>query len=142
MITYLQSIGKILLKTGLAALVPFIPALTSDFAGSWDVALFTVALAVVIAAATALVSIPDLAGQGWLVTTLAKALRQFGQVVLAASAGAVLLTDIEWGSVLQIGAVAALTTLVIAAVSSLSDGERDPVPVTVVADDRELTPSL
>jgi len=129
MFDYLQSIGKVLLKTALAALVPFIPALTSDFAGSWDVAIFTVALAVVIAAATALVSLPDTASQGWLVASLAKALRQFGQVVVAAGAGAVLLTDVDWSSVLEVGAVSALTTLVIAAVASLN--RVAPAPVTI-----------
>lgn len=136
MLTYLRSITRILVKTALAASVPFIPALTGDFAGTWQAALLTIALAVVIAAATALMSIPDASSLGWGVSALAKALRQFGQMVAASTVGAVLLTDVDWGSVLLVSAGSALSTLVIAAVDSLSD---DPGLPTSWYEEDDLT---
>lgn len=137
MITYIRGITRILLKTALAALVPFIPALVANPAEAWPVAVFTIALAVVIAAATALVSIPDVSDQGWLVAALAKGLRQFGQMIVAATAGAVLLTDVEWSSVLTTAAASAVTTLVIAAVDGLGNVPTlpDPVVIEPVEDD-------
>ena len=128
MINYLRSLTRVLVKTGLAALVPFIPALANDFEGTWLLALLTIALAVVVAAATALVSLPDTASQGWFVATIAKALRQFGQMIVAATASAALLTDVDWPTILKAGAVSAITTLVIAAVTSI---EHAPTVVVI-----------
>ena len=126
MLEHLRSITRVLVKTALAAIVPFIPALTNDFEGSWQIALLTVLLAVILAAATALVSLPHSADQGWLGASIAKALRQFGQMVVAATAGGALLTDVDWPTILKAGAVSAITTLVIAAVTSL--GGPKPIP--------------
>jgi hypothetical protein len=140
MITYVRSITRVLLKTALAALVPFIPALISDPASNWQVAVFTVALAVVIAAVTALVSLPDLSGEGWIAASLAKALRQFGQMIIAATAGAVLITDVDWPTILKAGAVSALTTLIIAAVDSL--GKVDDTEVDLLPLEEDAGPSL
>lgn len=103
-----------LIRTALAGTAPFIPALLADFQGTWRVALLTVGLAVVIAVATALMGLPDTAGTWWEVA-FQRVLRQFGQMIVAATASAALLTDVDWRTVLMTAAGSALTTLILAA---------------------------
>lgn len=117
--TWWRSIAGALLRTVLAALVPFIPALVADPAGTWEVAALTVGLVLVLAVASALRSIPT-AGSWWEVA-IQRALRQFGQMVAAAAGSAVLLTDVDWRTVLIAAAGSALSTLVIAALASLPE---------------------
>ena len=49
----------------------------------------------------------------------ARALRQFAQMVVAATASAAILSDVQWGPVLRAAAVSAVTTLILAAVDAL-----------------------
>ena len=119
MIAFIQSILRVILKTALAAVVPFIPGLVNDPAGTWQIAALTVGLAVVIAIATALISLPDVNEHGWAAAAFMKSLRQFGQMVIAATASAVLLTDVDWRAVLLAAGGSALSTLVIAAVEGI-----------------------
>lgn len=114
-----RSIAGALLRTGLAALVPFIPALVANLAGTWRVAALTVALVLVLAAASALGSLPDLTTAPWWEVAVQRSLRQFGQMVAAAAASAALITDVNWRVVLVAAAGSALSTLVIAALASL-----------------------
>ncbi len=116
-----------LLRTALAALAPFVPALTTDPAGTWQLAGLTVALAVVVAVGTALRSMPDLTGAPWWEVAFQRALRQFGQMIVAGSAGALVLTDVDWRTVLLAALASAVSTLVLAAIDVL------PRPVTPVA---------
>lgn len=114
-----RSIAGALARTGLAALVPFIPLLLANPAGTWRVATLTVALALVLAVASALGSLPDPTSGTWWEIATQRALRQFGQMVAAAAASAALLTDVHWRAVLVAAASSALSTLVIAALASL-----------------------
>lgn len=121
-----RSIAGALLRTCLAALVPFIPALVADPAGTWKVAALTIALVLVLAVASALGSLPDLSTGSWWEVAIQRALRQFGQMVAAAAASAALLTDVHWAAVLIAAAGSALSTLVLAALASLPAA---PLPV-------------
>lgn len=118
---YLHVTWRALLRTALAAIVPFIPVLIAVPVDSQALlaALFTVALAVVLAAATALISIPDLSGESWSVVALAKALRQFGQMVVAGIGTATLITDVEWPTILLGALASAVSTLILAAIDTL-----------------------
>lgn len=128
-LTWWRSIAGALLRSGLAALVPFIPAIVANPAGTWQIAALTVALVVVLAAASALGSLPDLSGSAsWWEVAIQRSLRQFGQMVGAAAASAAILTDVNWRAVLIAAAGSALSTLVIAALASL------PTAPTVTAD--------
>lgn len=122
--TWWRSIAGALLRTALAALVPFIPALVADPAATWRVAALTLGLVLVLAIASALGSLPDLATGTWWEIAIQRSLRQFGQMVAAAAASAALLTDVHWRAVLVAAAGSALSTLVIAALASLP-----PAPV-------------
>lgn len=112
------SISWALVRTAMAGLVPFIPGLAANPAGTWQVAALTVSLALVLTVATSLGGLPDGSGPWWEVALL-RGLRQFGQMITAAAAGAVLLTDISWHTVLITAAGSALSTIVIAALSTL-----------------------
>jgi len=114
-----RSIATALLRTALASLVPFVPALAADPGRAWQVATLTVALTVVLAVANALRSLPDLSASPWWEVALQRALRQFGQVVVTATAGAAILTDVHWLTVLQTAGAAAISTLVLAALAEL-----------------------
>lgn len=108
-----------LLRSALAALVPFVYPLVQHPAATWLPMLLTVALAVVVAIATALAGLPDPTTMSWWELALTRALRQVGQMVIAGSATALLLTDVPWSTVLPNAAAAALTTMILAAVQAL-----------------------
>lgn len=114
-----RCVAGALLRTVLAALVPFIPALVANPAGAWKVTVLTVGLVLVLAIASALASLPDPSTGSWWEVAVQRALRQFGQMVAAAAASAALLTDVHWRAVLIAAAGSALSTLVIAALASL-----------------------
>ncbi len=128
-----RRIGWSLLRTGLAALTPFIPALIADPVGAWSLAALTVGLALVLTVATALVSVPDPTASPWWEVAITRALRQFGQMVVAGTAGAVILTDVDWRAVLTAAAVSALTTLILAAIDAIPTSGTLPAqsPVSV-----------
>jgi len=108
-----------LIRTAVAAVVPFVPSLTSDPASVWLVALLTVAMAEVLTVASGLAGLPDSMGAPWYERALAKGLRQFGQMVLSVGASAILLTDVAWAEVLPVAASSALATVILAALTSL-----------------------
>lgn len=129
---YLAVTWRALLRTALAALVPFVPGLINAPEQTLLPALLTIGLAVVAAAATALMSIPDLTGESWGVVAVAKALRQFGQMVVAGIAGAVILTDVDWPTILYGALASAVSTLILAAIDMLPptfELEADTVPL-------------
>jgi hypothetical protein len=114
-----------IVRTAAAAVAMFVPGLVMNPRGTCEVAALTVGLAVALAIATGLVSLPDDSTASWWSRTLLKGLRQFGQMVVAAGAGAVLLTDVPWSEVLPLAAGSALTTVILAALTSIP-GVEDP----------------
>lgn len=113
--TWWAAVAWPLIRTALAGVVPFVPALVADPAGAWQVAVLTVALAVVGAVGLALVSIPDAGVTSWWERALRRAVRQFGQMLVASTASAVLLTDVDWGTVGRTALASALVTVILAA---------------------------
>lgn len=113
--TWWAAVARPLIRTALAGVVPFVPALVADPAGAWQVAVLTVALAVVGAVGLALVSLPDAGVTSWWERALRRAVRQFGQMLVASTASAVLLTDVDWGAVGRTALASALVTVILAA---------------------------
>ena len=116
-----------LVRTFLAASVPFIPALVSTPASIWRLWVLTAGLAVVLSIVTALAGLPSSAnGASWWEVALQRAARQFGQFIVAGLAGAAILTDVQWKPLILAALASAVSTLVLAAL--------DLIPSTVVLD--------
>lgn len=113
------------LRTFLAASVPFVPGLLADLAATWQMWLLTTGVTVVLAIANALRGIPSLTDAPWWEVALQRGLRQFGQFLAAGLAGAALLTDVDWRSLLLSAAASALSTLVLAAIDVLPAAAED-----------------
>lgn len=106
-----------LVRTGGAALVPFVPGLVADPAGTWLGAVLTVGLVLVVTVATSLAGLPGDGGGPWWIVVLQRGLRQFGQFTVGATAGAVLLSDLDWKAVLLAAAGSAASTVILAALT-------------------------
>lgn len=119
-----RSIGWLLVRTAIAGITPFVPALAADPAGAWPAAVSTVGLLLIVAAATSVRGTVDPDTAPWWQVLLSRALRQFGQFVIAGTAGAVLLADVTWQSLLTGAAASALSTLLIAALTVIPSGTR------------------
>lgn len=106
-----------LVRTALAGLVPFLPGLTSDLAGSWPLAAGTVGLLLIVTVATSLsgIATPDTAP--WWQVLMSRGLRQAGQFFAAGLVGAVVLSDVNWVLLLQGTLASALSTVVLAALT-------------------------
>lgn len=140
--------GWAVARTALAALAVFVPELVANPLETWQPAALTVALATAVGTATALANLPDATGAPWWERALAKGLRQFGQMVVAASASAVVFTDVAWGEVLPLAAGSALATVILAALSFLPGAEAEAGEVLLAEVDAQgvwsvpdLTPS-
>lgn len=112
-----RSIGWALVRTALAGLVPFIPALTSDPAGAWLPALATVGLLLIAAVTTSLKGLADPVAVPWWQILASRGLRQFGQFVAAGLVGAVVLSDVDWRALLTAAAASAISTVILAALT-------------------------
>lgn len=121
-----RSIGWALIRTLLAGVVPFIPALTADPASAWLPALATVGLLLVTAVATSLKGLADPVAVPWWQILVSRGLRQFGQFVAAGLVGAVVLSDVNWQALLTAAAASAISTVILAALT-LIPGDA-PIP--------------
>ncbi len=112
-----RQIGWALVRTGLAGLVPFLPGLTSDPAGTWPAAVGTVGLLLVVTVATSVsgIATPDTAP--WWQVLMSRGLRQFGQFFAAGLVGAVVLSDVNWPALLQGAGASAASTIILAALT-------------------------
>lgn len=120
-----RGIGLALLRTLLAGLVPFIPALAADPVGALPLAASTIGLLLIVTVATSLRGIPDPGTAPWWQILLSRGLRQFGQFVAAGLVGAVVLADIDWSQLINGAVASALSTIVLAALTLLPSS---PVP--------------
>lgn len=115
-----RALAGALVRTLIAALAPFAAQVMADAnvmtqAAWWETMALVGGLAVVLAVGTALAGLPDPTGAWWEIA-LQRALRQAGQYLLAAAAGAVLLSDL--GPEIWIGAAgSAVATFILAAMS-------------------------
>jgi len=126
--TFWRSIGWALLRTALAGLVPFLPALLATPAQTWPVAASTVVLLLIVTVATSLRGLPDSGGAAWWEILLSRGLRQFGQFVAAGLVGAVVLADVDWPTLLTGAGASALSTVILAALT-LIPGEHPAAAV-------------
>ena len=120
-LTFWKRIGWALARTAAAALTPFVPALLAHptSGSTWLGAVLTLGFILVLTVATKLASLPDETGMPWWVVAFTRALRQFGQMIIAGTLGATILSDVQWGPLLQRSAVAAASTLILAAVDAI-----------------------
>lgn len=116
-LAFWQAIGWALARTVMAAVVPFLPALFADPAGAWLPALLQIIPMMIVAVLTMLGGLPSVDSGPWWEVALQRAVRQFGQYLLAALPASFLLSDVDWRSVLLAAASSAVATLVLAALS-------------------------
>lgn len=121
--SFWRSIGWALVRTALAGLVPFIPALTADPASAWPLAASTVGLLLIATVATSLRGLPDPGAAPWWQVLASRGLRQFGQFVAAGLVGAVVWSDVDWSQLLNGATASALSTVVLAALTLLPTGD-------------------
>lgn len=117
---YWQSVGWLLIRTLLAALVPFAPHLVAHPGATWLYATMTVSLTLIVTLLSTLKGLPDATGPLWQVVVV-RTLRQFAQVLLASVGSAVLLTDVDWRSGVLLAAGSAATTLLLALLDVTQD---------------------
>lgn len=110
-------IGWALLRTAIAGLTPFLPALMTNPGSVAPVAASTVGLLLVVAALTSLKGLPSTASAPWWEVLVSRGLRQFAQFTLAGIGAAVTLGDVAWQDVIIGAAASALSTVLIAALT-------------------------
>lgn len=136
-----RGIGWALVRTVLAGIVPFIPALTANEPNSWAKAGSTVGLLLIVTVVTSLKGLPDPVGTPWWQLLASRGLRQFGQFLAAGLVGAVVLTDVNWTALLTAAAASALSTVILAALTLLPDEYAVVVPGQVVGQNIQITNS-
>lgn len=112
-----RSMGGALVRTAMAGIAPFLPGLTSDPATTWPKAAATVGLLLVATIATSLQGTPEASSAGWGQLLTARGLRQFGQFLAGGATGAALLSDVDWGTLLQQAGTSAASTVVLGALT-------------------------
>jgi hypothetical protein len=134
--TFWAAIGWALLRTGLAALVPFLPALLSTPQQAVIPAVLTIGLVLVVTVATMLAGLPSTDTGAWWEVASQRAVRQLGQYIVGAVAGAVLLTDLDWRSIITAALASAISTFILASLTLVPSLADDPltVPGDVVED--------
>lgn len=127
-----QGIGWALLRTAIAGLVPFVPALLDDPEGVAPVAASTVGLLLIVAVLAALKGLPSTDGAFWWEVLASRGLRQFAQFAAAGVGVAVTLGDVDWQTVLTGAFASALSTVLIAALTLIPEtapaAEVEPLP--------------
>lgn len=118
-----QSIAWALVRTVLAGIVPFIPALMANPAdlAVWLRAGSTIAVLAIFMVATSLKGVADPESASWWQVLISRFLRQFGQFMAAGLTSAVVLSDVDWQVLLTGAAASAITTLVMAALTLIPD---------------------
>lgn len=107
------SIGWALLRTGLAALVPFLPALFLNPATAWFPTVLALGPVLILAVLTSLAGLPADGGGTWWQIGISRAVRQFGQYFLGALPASFALLGIDWRTLLLSAAASAAATFVL-----------------------------
>ncbi len=110
-VAFWRATGWGLLRTTLAGLVPFVPALVAHPSRALMPCLSTVGLLLVVAVLTSLRRTTDPSGPWWKLM-IARGLRQFAQFTLAGIGSDVMLSDVGWQRLL-IGALASAISTVL-----------------------------
>lgn len=120
------------MRTSLASLVGTLPVLLGGDTQATLLALSTIALAAVLSLATSLAGLPELTDVAvpWWKAALQRAGRTLGQMLAAAAASAVVLTDITW-DVLGQAFLAAAVSLVLASIDALPEVAPEDPPADV-----------
>lgn len=125
--SYWRQLGWSLLRTAIAAVTAFVPGLVERPGEVWTEALSVVSLALIVQVATSLKGLPDEGGVTWWQLVISRSLRTFGQVIAGAAGSAALLTDLPWPDVLQAAISAAVTTVLLTALTVLPQETVQPV---------------
>lgn len=135
-----RSIGLALVRTAIAGLVPFLPGLTSDPADTWPLAAGTVGLLLIVTVATSLRGLADASTATWWEILAARGLRQFGQFLTAGLASAVVLSDVDWATLLQQAGASAASTVLLAALTVIPGADVPYLPQHALVPDVEPVP--
>ncbi len=135
-LAFWRAAGLRALRTALVTLVPLTPVLTGSGVTGDDVARVTstVALAVVLSLATSWWALPehDAAAPSWWAAAGERAVRSFGQVLVAGIGTTVLVTDVAWSSLVLSAIGAGIGSLLLAAIGTLP--ETTPAKLAIVGE--------
>lgn len=134
-----RSMGGALVRTAMAGIAPFLPGLTSDPAATWPKAAATVGLLLVATVATSLQGTPEASSAGWGQLLTARGLRQFGQFLAGGATGAALLSEVDWGTLLQQAGTSAASTVVLGALT-MAPGATGPAAAPEADEDADGFP--
>lgn len=136
--SFWRQLGWSLLRTAIAAVTAFVPGLVERPGEVWAEALSVVSLALIVQVATSLKGLPDEGGVTWWQLVISRSLRTFGQVIAGAAGSAALLTDLPWHDVLQAAISAAVTTVLLTALTILPQDTVQPVQLVEEARETDL----
>jgi hypothetical protein len=116
------------LYSAVAIGLPYLGATQLVAEVSWLTVLSAGAIGFVASLATSLAGLPEVEGVDlpWWLAAVERVVKTFGQAIAAGLLGAVLISDVEWGVVLQASALAALVSLLRLILATLPN---DPTPV-------------
>jgi len=121
------------LYTAIAVAVPYLGAtLIADV--PWLTVLLAGGLAVILSLATSLAGLPEVEGVDlpWWLAAAERVVKTFAQSLAAGLVGAVLITDVDWGVVLQAAALSALLSLLRLILATLPADPSAPSPAPSV----------
>lgn len=124
--------------SAVAIALPYIAATQLVAEVSWLTVLSAALLGAIASLATSLAGLPEVEGVDlpWWLAATERVVKTFGQALAAGLFGAVLITDVQWGIVLQASAMAALVSLLRLILATLP---ADPTPAPAILEVAELS---
>ncbi|HEY9310231.1 MAG TPA: holin [Microbacterium sp.] len=126
--------AKRALYSAVAIALPYLAATQLVAEVSWLTVVSAGAVGAVASLATSLAGLPEVDGVDlpWWLAAVERVVKTFAQALAAGLLGAVLLTDVDWGVVLQASAMAALVSLVRLILATLPADPTRVVPAQVI----------
>lgn len=132
-----RSIGWALVRTVLAGLVPFLPAIAAapTDPATWIGVGSALVVLVAVAIATSLKGLADPAGASWWQILTSRFLRQVGQFFAGGLVGAVVVSDLDWRTLALQALASGVSTSILAALTLIpgpslpetDEGDAEPV---------------
>ncbi|WP_374978084.1 holin [Microbacterium trichothecenolyticum] len=128
------------LYSAVAIALPYLAATQLVAEVSWLTVISAGALGAVASLATSVAGLPEVEGVDlpWWLAAVERVVKTFGQALAAGLLGAVLLTDVEWGVVLQASALAALVSLLRLILATLPNDPTPPIAAIYAEGDDEV----
>jgi hypothetical protein len=114
--------------TAVAIAIPYLGATQLVADVSWLTVLSAAGVGIIASLATSLTGLPEVEGVDlpWWLSAVERVVKTFGQALAAGLLGAVLITDVDWGVVIQASALAALLSLLRLILATLPQPPKEP----------------